>query len=63
MNPERLDKGAGEVMWHVEGDRIERLHDLSPFITKGEASIIWRLRGRCSIDRDTAVDPSLSQHR
>lgn len=50
-------------MWHVEGDRIERLHDLSPFITKGEASIIWRLRGRCSIDRDTAVDPSLSQHR
>lgn len=63
MNPERVNKGAGEIMGHVEGDRIERLHDLSPFITKGDASIIWRLRGRRSIDRDTAVDPSLRQHR
>ena len=50
-------------MWHVEGDRIERLHNLAPFVTEGDASVILLFRSRHSLRCDPTIDPPLRRHR
>ncbi len=63
MNPERFDEGGGQILGHVERNRIEDLDDLPPLVTKGQASVVLLSRGRSSLDSDPAIYPPLRRHR